>query len=463
MGTADGFIVGTTKVVDHGPNSERWNVVVMGDGYTSGEMPVYRQEVQNFINLLRSTPPFNELWCGINVHRIDVVSSDSGADDPAMCGDGSAGSGLAPRTFFDASYCSGGSVRRALAVNNGTVIGAAARLVPEFHVMLVSVNSTIWGGTGGQVGTFSRSSGSANIAIHEIGHSAFGLADEYEYRQGCGIDTDRDTHPASEPSQPNVTVNLNRNTMKWANLIAPATPVPTTSNANCTQCDLQASPVTSGTVGAFEGANTFHCGAFRPEFTCMMRSSGSPFCSVCSRVIRNTLKAFVPPVLPRVAMRSISVAPLSDKRLELWVVDDQGHLNTSWKSGVNSESLWVTGVNFLAEVPIVVQMHQTAAAPLSDGRLELWAVDNQGRLFTTWKVTTDPNAGWAPWADFLVEVPLAAQVQQVAVAPLSDGRLELWAVDSQGRLFTTWKVTTDPNADWAPWVDFLDEIPLCSS
>nr|WP_281260840.1 M64 family metallopeptidase [Actinoplanes atraurantiacus] len=52
------------------------------------------------------------------------------------------------------------------------------------------------------------------MALHELGHSAFGLADESEYFVGCGVDTDRDRHPAVEPGEPNVTVNTNRATLK---------------------------------------------------------------------------------------------------------------------------------------------------------------------------------------------------------------------------------------------------------
>ena len=38
MSVADGYIVGTTKVVDHGPASQRWNVVILGDGYRVTEL-----------------------------------------------------------------------------------------------------------------------------------------------------------------------------------------------------------------------------------------------------------------------------------------------------------------------------------------------------------------------------------------------------------------------------------------
>ena len=100
-----------------------------------------------------------------------------------------------------------------------------------------------------------------------------------------------------------------------------------------------------------------------------------------------------------------------------------------------------------------------AVAPLTDQRLEFWLSDGAAGLLSTWKAFTDPDAAWTPWADFLAEVgPLANGARQLAVAPLSDGRLELWVSDGAGGLWSTWKTTTDPNATWTGWDDFLGEV-----
>lgn len=97
--------------------------------------------------------------------------------------------------------------------------------------------------------------------------------------------------------------------------------------------------------------------------------------------------------------------------------------------------------------------------PLSDTRLQVWAVDAAGGLFTTWKLTKDPNAGWAQWSKFLSEVgSLPAGARDIAVAPLPDGRLHLWVTDAAGNLVTTWKTSRDPDATWVPWCNFLTEV-----
>jgi hypothetical protein len=267
----------------------------MGDGYQHNQMDQYHADVERFVDTMLQTQPFDKMLPAINVHRVDVASTDSGADDPTACG----GSGATARTYFDATFC-GNNSRRLLLVNTATALSTAEEQVPQWNVVLVVVNSTVYGGAGGEVGTFSLASGAEQIALHELGHTAFRLADEYEYFQGCTVDTDRNNHPSGEPVEVNVTVNANRTTLKWGHFVAASTPVPTTSNADCSQCDPQASPVPVGTIGLFEGAHYYHCGSFRPEFNCIMRAlqdaegRNVPFCTVCREQIVAVLEPFMP-------------------------------------------------------------------------------------------------------------------------------------------------------------------------
>lgn len=155
----------------------------------------------------------------------------------------------------------------------------------------------------------------------------------------------------------------------------------------------------------------------------------------------------------------VAVAPLPDGRLELWATSTNGGLFTTWKTQTNPNAAWSAWNNFLTEVgPLPAAVARVAVAPLQDKRLELWVTAVSGGVFTTWKTQTDPNANWSGWSDFLAEVgPLPASVVDAAVAPLSDGRLELWATDANGGVSTAWKIGPDPNADWSAWSDFLAE------
>lgn len=166
-------------------------------------------------------------------------------------------------------------------------------------------------------------------------------------------------------------------------------------------------------------------------------------------------------------VKQVAVAPLSDGRLELWVANQQGQLFTTWETTLGPNAGWAPVTDFLGSgggLPgtLPAGVIDVAVAPLGDARLELWATTANGQVLTTWKTTTNADADWAPWSNFLASgsglpgpLPAGMIVIDIAVAPLSDQRLELWATTSTGQVFTTWKTTTDPNADWAPWTSFL--------
>jgi IgA Peptidase M64/PASTA domain len=291
MTTADGTVLGVTKIVDRGPNSSRWNLVFLGDGYRTNQMAQYAADVQRVTNTFLGTAPFSSRLPAINVHRVDVTSTDSGADDPTACG----GPGTTVRTYFDSAFCNSG-IRRLLTSNTSTAISVAEGQVPEWNAILLVVNSTVYGGSGGAIAVFSLAPAAEEIALHELGHSAFGLADEYDCFVCDGLETDRNNHPPVEPAEANVTIASTRGTIKWRRLIQASTPVPTTSNPDCTTRDSQPSPVPAGTVGAFEGAHYFHCDAYRPEFRCRMYELARPFCAVCQRRISRVLPTQVPDV-----------------------------------------------------------------------------------------------------------------------------------------------------------------------
>jgi len=300
MGMGDGFVLSNVKVVDHGDDALRFNIVILGDGYRASELGTYHNDVDNFVNTLRATAPYNDLWCALNIYRVDVVSTDSGADDPGTCGDGSGGSGATPATFFDATFCGDGQARRLLTCNNALALSTAQSVVAHPSMTMVIVNTSEYGGSGGSVATFSTDPSAAQIAIHEMGHTAFHFADEYEYYLGCGSgETGHDHFTGGDPSEPNVTSNTNRATIKWHALLTSTTDaLPTTQNADCSDCDSQGNPHAASYVGAYDGARYFHCGCFRPSFNCKMRVLASGFCAVCQGVIRDTLTPFLPDADP---------------------------------------------------------------------------------------------------------------------------------------------------------------------
>ena len=291
MGAGDGTVVGITKIVDNGSPADRFNVVLVAEGFQNFELPSFATLASQFATHMFSMDPFMAYSDAFNIYRLDVASDDSGADDPAACG----GTGTTVDTYFDASYCNSG-IRRLLLVDSALAIDTVDDFLPEWHQIVVIVNSTIWGGAGGSIATSCIAGGWENVVMHELGHTAFGLADEYEYWAGCGVDVGHDTYAGGEPSQPNVTIDTNRATIKWGDLILATTPLPTTSNANCSVCDPQANPCPPDTVGAYEGGQYYHCGIYRPRFNCMMRNLSPSFCPVCEEQIIDTLEPYLPQI-----------------------------------------------------------------------------------------------------------------------------------------------------------------------
>lgn len=312
-GPGDGTILGATKVVDHGPDNERWTLVVVAEGFTADQQARFDFLVTQLIEDLFVFPPFDTLQPTINIWRFNVASNDSGADMNPGCS--------LPEsyvnTYFNGSFCNA-EIERLVIVDDWLVYDALDAAIPYWDQAVVLVNSNVYGGSGGGISVVSVTSGWQSTVIHELGHSAFGLADEYEYWAGCGIDTEQDYHPAYEPSAPNVTIQTVRELIKWNNFILPETPIPTTTVYNCEQCDSRSNYFPQRTVGLFEGADYYHCSCYRPEFFCMMRDQTPFFCAVCQRAAVASFAPYMPPAFvasPRNAPLALTTAFTYDSPL----------------------------------------------------------------------------------------------------------------------------------------------------
>jgi hypothetical protein len=283
MTTADGSVIGKTQIFGSAPTSHAFNVVLLAEGFTTAQQANFDTACTSFVQAFLTTPPYDGLSAAINIFRVNVRSTDSGADDPTSTG----GTGATPRTYFDATFGANG-IQRLLVCDDMTALTVATAQVPQFSAVLVVVNSTEYGGSGGSVGVYSLADGATEIALHEMGHTAYGLADEYPYYAG-GVEPAQNHYSGPEPSEPNITANSVRASLKWGWAVPATTAIPTMHNPDCSIEDYRPSPVPGGTVGLFEGAGYFHCGAYRPEYDCKMRNLGVPFCRVCRQVIWNDI------------------------------------------------------------------------------------------------------------------------------------------------------------------------------
>jgi len=112
MGTSNGYVSGLVKVHDSGSPADRFNLVFVAEGYQISEIAQFQTDVDDAIANFFGTAPFDEdvVACAINIYRLEVVSNESGADNPA-CADGG-GDDSTANTYFDATFCSDGEIQR---------------------------------------------------------------------------------------------------------------------------------------------------------------------------------------------------------------------------------------------------------------------------------------------------------------------------------------------------------------
>jgi hypothetical protein len=278
MSTSDGSILGLQQIRGTAPRAAAFNVLLMADGFTAIQQGGFNAACESFAATFLAAAPFNALADRINIFRLNVASAEEGADIPDQH--------VKKRTYFDSAF-GAAPMQRLLVCNTGTALTVAAQRLPEFGVAVIVVNSMIYGGSGGGVATYSLAAGADLVALHEMGHTAFHLADEYAYYAG-GNETGHDRYSGGEPAERNVTANRNPATLKWRGAVTTAV-VPTMTNPTCNRDDPRPSTLPAGTIGMFEGARYFHCGAFRPEYNCRMRVITESFCTVCQGVIRERL------------------------------------------------------------------------------------------------------------------------------------------------------------------------------
>jgi hypothetical protein len=221
------------------------------------------------------------------------------------------------RSPIGATYDAFDSERYVLTFENKAFRDIAANA--PYDAVEILTNSATYGG-GGIFGLYSTVAADSEwapyIFVHEFGHHIAGLADEYYTSDVAYL-------PAGErvePWEPNATALLDPNALKWKDLVAPGTPIPTPwpkdeferySNAIQKQrreirsadrpesemnalfrdeekreTQLLNESAFAGKVGAFEGANYEARGYYRPQTDCIMFSRDNvPFCAVCRRAI----------------------------------------------------------------------------------------------------------------------------------------------------------------------------------
>ncbi|MEU8849746.1 M64 family metallopeptidase [Streptomyces sp. NPDC048564] len=228
-------------IQNSGPSDSRFDLVIVGDGYTASEMGLLRQHAQSKWDELSTTAPWDKYRQNINVWLVNVVSNQSGVDnDPTE--------GVNRDTALDMGFFCGG-LERLLCLSEPKAQAYAAQ-APGVDAIVAVGHTTKYGGAGypSLATVAGGNEHSGRIAIHELGHSVGGLADEYF--------TPDTTYPGAEPGEPNVTTDPSGS--KWASYLGQSTP-------------------DGGTIGAYEGGSQYERGIYRPSQDSLMRSLDKPF------------------------------------------------------------------------------------------------------------------------------------------------------------------------------------------
>ena len=137
-----------TQLRDSGPRGNRINLVLLSEGYTTGELSTkFPADAQRVLNGFLETEPYREYRDYINAFSIAVASAESGSDHPSRSS--------FKNTYFNSSYDSYGQDRLVtIPPNNfngnsndgyGKVMALLSTFVPDYDLVVMIVNDDEYG------------------------------------------------------------------------------------------------------------------------------------------------------------------------------------------------------------------------------------------------------------------------------------------------------------------------------
>ena len=296
-----------------GDPAAKVDLLLLGDGYTVREAKKFEADARRLIAVLFATSPFKEHRTEFNVWGLCPPAAESGISRPST--------GIYRDSL--STYDAFGSERYILAFDNHRLRKVAQFAPYEFIEILANNRTYGGGGIFNLYSTVAVDNAFANyVFVHEFGHHFAGLADEY-YTSPVAY------APATEriePWEPNATALLDKNKLKWKDLVTPDTPIATPWNKEAFEAysreygarraqlrkenrpenemealfredrrkvdAMMAQEKYGGRVGAFEGAMYEAKGYYRPQVDCIMFSRTNYFCRVCRRGIERVVRLY---------------------------------------------------------------------------------------------------------------------------------------------------------------------------
>ena len=308
-----------------GDPRDKVDFVFLAEGYAAGDRDKFKADVDRMTGALFAVEPYKAMADRFNIRAVFRISADRGMDEPRQR--------AYRRTVLGASF-NAFDLDRYMLIEEDHLMHEMAAAVP-YDVIAVLVNSPRYGG--GSIGldycvTTVDHPASAQVFVHELGHSFAYLADEY-YQSEVSYN---DFYPKGvEPLEPNITALLDPARVKWQDLLSPGIGVPTEYGKDRTealQAELRENRTARGKtleeakkrgasdteikgleakfkaaedalagkiaavraeyaalddqVGVFEGAGYASKGLYRSMIHCLMIDNPkNEFCRVCRRAI----------------------------------------------------------------------------------------------------------------------------------------------------------------------------------
>ena len=262
-----------STIVTNGPATNRINLVLFSEGYTSSQMGQFLVDATNAANAFLGTEPYAEYSNYFNVFAIATNSAHSGSTHLTYY------PFVANNTCFNSTYESPDDYFITIPPNTadgnnldgqGKINSLLLSYLPSTNNNLPAllVNDSTLGGSDGGSSDYGKTAISSTnnlsyILVHESGHTLGNLGDEYTA-----------AYPgySTNDVEPNTTTNTTYSTIKWNAWIPTNTPLPTPLSY-------------ATTVGLFTGAHYHTTGWYRPYENCIMQSSGVGFCPVCQEAL----------------------------------------------------------------------------------------------------------------------------------------------------------------------------------
>jgi hypothetical protein len=302
---------------EHGPFAVQVDLLVVADGYTAKQRDKFVADTRRLVDVMFKTEPFARRKKDFSVRALFLPAQEEGISNPRK--------GVWRTSPLGLSFNAFDSDRYVLTQRDFNLRELCAQA--PYDALILLFNERKYGG-GGIYNLWATVAADTEPApyvfVHEFGHSFAGLADEYYSSQ---VAYENFIAPGVEPWEPNVTALLEPSKLKWRDLIAADTPLPTPwDQARFDAGDLEyqkrrqamlaqgaseeqmealfrevkssTAPLLAGElyaakVGAFEGSSYQAKGLYRPQVDCIMFTRNpSHFCRVCERALERTIDTF---------------------------------------------------------------------------------------------------------------------------------------------------------------------------